>query len=142
MNSTTPPTGSSDELAPRRPMTAARLRVVRQWLGIDVEALAEILGINVRNLRKYETGASVMNPAVAVRLEGLVQRADEEVDALLAALDGQDAPAVTTYRESPDLWAARPELRPLPIGWHRAVIARVLDELPDVDVDYPLEQAP
>ena len=118
-------------------MNAARLRMIRQWLGVDVEALAELLGINVRNLRKYELGTSSMHPAVAERLAGFVDRADAEVDALLADLDGQQAPRVLLYRDNPELWAARADLRPLPVGWHRAVVARVVDELPGVVVDYP-----
>lgn len=118
-------------------MNAARLRMVRQWLGVDVEALADLLGINVRNLRKYELGTSAMHPAVAQRLQELVARSDAEVDALLEALAGQGQPRVLLYRDNPQMWAARPDLRPLPVGWQRAVVARVVDELPDVIVDYP-----
>ena len=118
-------------------MNAARVRMVRQWLGVDAEALAELLGINVRNLRKYELGTSSMHPDVAERLQNLVERADAEVEAMLADLDGQEVPRVTLYRDNPQLWAARPDLRPLPVGWHRAVVARVVDELAGVVVDYP-----
>ena len=118
-------------------MNAARLRMVRQWLGVDVEALAELLKINVRNLRKYELGTSSMHPDVRERLQNLVERADAEVEAMLAALDGQVGPQVFIYRDNPQLWAARPDLRPLPVGWHRAVVARVVDELAGVVVDYP-----
>lgn len=121
-------------------MNGARVRLLRQWLGLEERTLAPLLGVAEPRVRDYEHERRTIHPAVAQRLEALVQRADDEVDAVLASLEGQDEPRVVIYRSNAELWAARPRLRPMPVGWHRMVISRVVDAMPDVEVAYPPQE--
>ena len=118
-------------------MNAARVRMLRQWLGMEDRILAPMLGIKEVSLRNYERERSTMSPAVVERLEALVVRSDDLVEEILESLEGVAEPKVVMFRSNDELWAAHPRMRPLPVGWHRMVVARVVEAMPDVEVEYP-----
>ena len=118
-------------------MNAARVRMLRQWLGMEDRILAPMLGIKEVSLRNYERERSTMSPAVVERLEALVVRSDDLVEEILESLEGVAQPKVMMFRSNDELWAAHPRMRPLPVGWHRMVVARVVEAMPDVEVEYP-----
>ena len=123
-------------------MNAARITVVRQYLGLDYETLASMLDINERSLRRYEAEKATMNPAVGQRLEDLVRVADAEVEAMVAELAGQDEPVITVYREAGEMHALAPaDPAPVSPGWRRAVVGRVIARVPGAVVDYPPKRA-
>lgn len=118
-------------------MNAARVRMLRQWLGMEDRMLAPMLGVKEITLRNYQRERSKVSPAVAERLEALVTRADDLVEEILDSLQGVPDPAVLIFRSNVELWDAHPRMRPMTVGWHRMVIARVLDAMPEVEVDFP-----
>lgn len=118
-------------------MKAARVRMLRQWLGMEDRILAPLLGISEITLRNYQRERKAISPAVQERLEALVARSDDLVEEILASLEGVAEPRVLIFRSNDELWAAHPRLRPMPVGWHRMIISRVVDAMPEVDVDFP-----
>lgn len=119
-------------------MNAARIWVLRQYLGLDPQGLSDALGINERSIRRYEMGTATMNPAVADRLEDLVRVADAQVEAMIAELADQVEPVILVYREDGQMHAVAPQdAMPISAGWHRAIVARVLAAVPHAVVDYP-----
>lgn len=57
------------------------------------------------------------------------------VDATIGALMDQPDPAVLTYRSDADYRAHHPE-QSWPASWHRAVVARVAQEVPGLAIEY------
>lgn len=116
-------------------MNGARLRVLRQWLGLDVEGLGEVLAVAPRTVRRWEGEKSAISPGAVADFTRLLERSESLVSAYLGELDEQ-APVMVAYSNDEDFWAAQPLLRPLPAAWHRALVARVLVQRPDVEVTY------
>lgn len=111
--------------------------MLRQWLGMEDRILAPLLGVKEISLRNYQRERSTMSPAVVERLEALVTRSDDLLEEILESLEGVAEPSVLMFRSNEELWDAHPRMRPMPVGWHRMVIARVVEAMPDVEVDYP-----
>lgn len=117
-------------------MNGARLRVLREWLGLDVDGLGQILAVAPRTIRRWEGDKSTISPGAVEDFTALLDRSEALVAAYLAELADQ-APVMVTHANDEDFWAAQPSLRPLPAAWHRALVARVLVQRPDVEVTYP-----
>ena len=118
-------------------MNGARLRVLRQRLGLDVDGLGDVLGVAARTVRRWESDKSAMSAGAIEDFTALVQRSETLVEAHLAALAGEQAPRLVTYANDEDFWAHEPGMRPLPAAWHRALVAQVLVQRPDVEVTFP-----
>ena len=118
-------------------MNGARIRVVRQDLGLTVDTAAAVLGVETTTMRRWETARSKMPPGAVEDLLALVERSRALARAYAAELAGQAEPWLVTYASDEALWAAQPDLAPLPAAWHRAVVARVIDQVPGVEVVYP-----
>ncbi|MEV0732339.1 transcriptional regulator [Polymorphospora sp. NPDC050346] len=127
---TDPPDMPEDER-----MTDAEFKVVREYLGVTGDWLAGFLGVTPRTLRHWETGTYLIPDTARLALERLEQEAGEFVGVLVEKLrDARDV-AVVTYRTDEDLRAAHPEVD-RPASWHRAVIARVAQEVPNLSIVY------
>lgn len=118
-------------------MKAARVRMLRQWLGMEDRMLAPLLGVNELSVRNYQRERTVMPDRVVVKLEALVARSDDLVEEILDSLEGVEQPRVLIFRSNEELWAAHPRMQPMPVGWHRMIISRVVDAMPEVEVDFP-----
>ena len=119
-------------------MNAARVRVVRQDLGLSVDtAAAKVLGVETTTMRHWETAHSAMAPGAVADLLALVERSWALARAYVADLEGQGSPRLVTYANDGDFGAAEPGVAPLPAAWHRSVVARVIEARPDVEVVYP-----
>lgn len=100
-------------------MTPHELKVLLDWLGLDQRGLAEVLAVSERTVRRWVAGDSPVPAGVIRELADLEARTDAEV---LAAGAVEADPA--EYATDEDLWAARPDIDPLPVGWWRMVVAR------------------
>ncbi len=116
-------------------MTAAELRVIRERLGITGEWLAAYLGVQGRTWRRWEAGTSPIPDAVTRALEELTAMTEGAAAQIVAQLRDTTDPAVIVYRTDEDYWRANPGDARL-ASWHRAVAARVLEEIPDLHIDY------
>jgi len=117
-------------------MTPAELRVVREFLGLSSAALAEILGVSDRTVRHWEAGKHPIPDGVRLEVERLEAYTAEFVAGVVGKLTVHPAPVVVTYRSDREYHAAHPEI-PLPASWHRAVMARVAQEVPGLSVVFP-----
>lgn len=116
-------------------MTDAELRVVREYLGLTPEWLASHLGVSGRTVRHWEQGKYPIPDGVRLEIEHLEAQTGEVVSAAIDQLMDLPDPAVVTYRSDEEYHAAHPEIR-FPASWHRAVIARVAQEVPGLVIAY------
>lgn len=134
---TDPPGMPADER-----MTPAEFRVVREYLGLTGEWLAAHLGVQPRSVRRWEAGTVPIPDGVREEIETLEERTAEVVERSVARLLDVPDPVVVTYRSDDHYAAAEPEAGGWPASWHRAVVARVAQEVPGLAIEYrpdPLE---
>lgn len=132
---TDPPGMPADER-----MNPAELRVVREYLGLTPEWLADHLNVSARTVRHWEAGKYAIPDGVRLEIEDLERRTGEFVSGVIDALMDLPEPGVYTYRTDDEYHAANPAM-PFPASWHRAVVARVAQEVPALRIAYPSEEA-
>lgn len=117
-------------------MTAAELKVVREFLGVTGDWLAGHLGVNPRTVRNWEEGRRAIPDGVRLAVEDLEARTGEFVSRIIDALmDVPGEPTAVTYRTDDEYRSAHPD-EPFSASWHRAVIARVAQEVPTLSIVY------
>jgi hypothetical protein len=116
-------------------MTDAEFRVVREYLGLTGDWLAEHLGVSARTVRHWEQGKYAIPDGVRLAMEGLEQETAEFVGAIVGQLMDVPDPVVIVYRSDTEYRRAHPDLD-WPASWHRAVIARVAQEVPALGIAY------
>lgn len=116
------------------PMTDAEFRMVREHLGLDLHQLAARLDVAVRSVQRWEQGDSPVPDGVRLQMEAWERDTAETVGLAIDRLRDARDPVVATYRDDVTYrrldgggWTAR---------WHRAMVARVCDEVPGVTVVY------
>jgi len=128
---TDPPDMPEDER-----MTPAELKVVREFLGLPGAALAKYLKVSDRTVRHWEEGKFPIPDGVRLVIEDLEERTAVFVAGIVEKLMDYPDPVVVTYRNDQEYHAAHPEI-PFPASWHRAVVARVAQEVPGLSIVYP-----
>jgi hypothetical protein len=126
---------SSDSIPADERMTPAELRVVREYLGLPGEWLARVLGVQDRTWRRWEAGASPIPDGVRLRIEDMEGETAQLVHASVRHLMDIPDPCVVTYRTDADYRHAHPEVT-WPASWHRALIARVAEQVPGLSITY------
>lgn len=116
-------------------MTDAEFKVVREYLGLTGDWLAAHLGVSGRTVRHWEQGKYPIPDGVRLEMEDLEARTAAFVDGIAEKLMDLPDPGVITYRTDAEYHAAHPEA-PFPASWHRAVIARVAQEVPALAIAY------
>ena len=125
------------EVVDQEAMSDAELRMVREYLGLSGEALAALLGVADRTVRRWEAGTHTIPTWARQQIEALEDAAAELVEATVVALHDHLDPsevALVLYRSDAHYWAAHPAMRPHPASWHRAINARVAQEIPGLAV--------
>ncbi len=117
-------------------MNAAEIRCVREHLGLSHTELAGVLHVDVRSVRRWETGEQPISNINASALRKLVDITASTVRRHLIDLRGQAHPALVTYRSDQDMWADYPTFTPLPARWHRMLAARVAELVPGLVITY------
>ncbi|WP_437090013.1 helix-turn-helix domain-containing protein [Streptomyces sp. enrichment culture] len=116
-------------------MTPAEFRVVREFLGLTPEWLAGHLNVSARTVRHWEAGKYAIPDGVRVEVEDLERRTGEFVSGIIDKLMDLPDPGLITYRDDAEYRAAHPEI-PFPASWHRAVVARVAQEVRALSIAY------
>jgi DNA-binding transcriptional regulator YiaG len=116
-------------------MTPAEFKVVREFLGLPGDWLAGHLGVSGRTVRHWEEGKFPIPDGVRLAVEELEQQTGEFVSRAIDALMDLPDPGVITYRNDAEYKAAHPETL-FPAAWHRAVVARVAQEVPALSIAY------
>ncbi|MBF6216420.1 DUF1870 family protein [Nocardia farcinica] len=120
---------------PIGPMTAAGFKVVREFLGLTTRWLADTLSVPERTVQRWDNGESPVPAWVRERIEEIEARTAAMVTAAIDHLNDQRDPAILTYRKDADYRAHHPEV-PWPASWHRAVVARVAQEVPGLAIEF------
>lgn len=130
-------------------MTPAEFKVVREFLGLSGDWLAEHLGVAGRTVRSWEAGRYPIPDGVRLEVEDLEQRTGEFVSGIIDKIMDLPEPVLITYRTDEEHRAAKPDLDPpFPASWHRAACARIAQEVPalgivfasDMPADAPAER--
>lgn len=116
-------------------MTDAEFRVVREYLGLTGDWLAGHLGVSSRTIRHWEQGKYAIPDGVRLEVADLERRTGEFVSGLIEKIMDIPDPVVVTYRDDAQYHAAHPDI-PFPASWHRAVLARIAQEVPALSIVY------
>ncbi len=116
-------------------MTDAEFKVVREYLGLTGDWLAGHLGVSARTVRHWEQGKYPIPDGVRLEMEDLEARTGAFVDAVVAQLMDLPEPGVITYRSDDEYHSAHPDV-PFPASWHRAVVARIAQDVPGLAIAY------
>jgi hypothetical protein len=135
MQYTDPPGMPEDER-----MTPAEFKVVREFLGLTGDWLAQHLGVSSRTVRHWEYGKYAIPDGVRLEMEDLEARTGTYVGSLVEQLMDLPDPGVITYRDDAEYGASHPD-HEFPASWHRAVVARVAQEVPGLSIVYPDQAA-
>lgn len=119
-------------------MTSAELRVVREFLGLTGDWIAAHLGVNPRTARAWEQARYPIPDGVRLEIEDLERRTGEWVGRLIEQIADMPDPVVITYRTDAEYHTAHPDIE-FPASWHRAVCARIAQEVPGLSIVYPDE---
>ncbi len=117
-------------------MTPAEFRVVREFLGLTGDWLGRHLGVSARTVRHWEQGKYPIPDGVRIELEDLERRTAEFIGGVAPKLLDLPDPTVIVYRTDEEYHQAHPEI-PFPASWHRAVAARIAQEVPGLSITYP-----
>jgi transcriptional regulator with XRE-family HTH domain len=121
-------------------MTDAEFKVVREYLGLTGDWLAAHLGVSPRTVRHWEQGKYPIPDGVRLTIEDLEARTAQFVGGIVDKLLDSSAEGLVTYRNDEEYHAAHPEI-PFPASWHRAVVARVAQEVPTLAIAYASDVA-
>lgn len=132
---TDPPDMPDDER-----MTPAEFKVVREFLGLTGDWLAEHLGVSGRTVRHWEQGKYAIPDGVRLEIEDLERRTGEFIAGVVEKLMDLPDPGVVTYRDDAEYKAAHPDTE-FPASWHRAVVARIAQEVPGLSIVFATDAA-
>jgi hypothetical protein len=124
-----------DDIPDDERMTPAELRVIREFLGLSGEWLAERLHVQGRTWRRWEAGQSLIPDGVRIAIEEIEEIAADMVEQTVTQLMDVPDPTVITYRSDAEYRAAHPELD-WPASFHRAILARVAQEVTALSITY------
>lgn len=116
-------------------MTDAEFRVVREYLGLTGDWLAAHLAVSPRTVRHWEQGKYAIPDGVRLAMEDLEQRTGTFVAGCVEQLLDLPDPGVPTYRTDAEYHQAHPNIE-FPASWHRAVVARIAQEVPGLTIAY------
>lgn len=111
-------------------MTDAEFRMVREYLGLDQDWVADQLGVAERTVRRWEAGTSPVPSGVRAQMTAWEAETARAVGLYVEELLDAPRPGVYVARtdaDAPAAWPAR---------WHRHVVARAARELPRLRVAY------
>ncbi|MCX4606793.1 YdiL family protein [Streptomyces anulatus] len=128
----TDPAGMPDD----ERMTDAEFRVIREYLGFTPEWLADHLKVSARTVRHWEAGKYAIPDGVRLEVEDLEARTAAFVAGVVTKLLDIPEPGVLTYRTDTEYHTAHPDV-PFPASWHRAVVARIAQDVPGLAIAYP-----
>ncbi|MEU2315180.1 DUF1870 family protein [Streptomyces albidoflavus] len=113
-------------------MTDAEFKVVREYLGLTGDGIAEYLTVSSRTVRHWEQGKYLIPDGVRLAVERLEAEASRQVAAGVKALMDAPEPVLVLARTE----AERPAGNDWPLGWSRAVAARIAQEVPGLSIMY------
>lgn len=107
-------------------MTAAEFRAIRAGLGVTAEWIADHIGVRVRAVQRWESGASGLKDGVVDAILMLEAEASGQIDEHVAVLSAHSSPVLAIEDTGhPDDW---------PAGWQRMIAFRVRQQVPGLRI--------
>lgn len=131
MDHTDPPGMPEDER-----MAGVELKMVREWLALSGQELADLLDVNARTVRSWEQGRDPIPDSVRLEVERMENVTAQAVTAGIEALMDLPEPTVLTYQNDSQYREREPEST-WPASWHRRVVARIAQEVPGLAIVSP-----
>lgn len=103
-------------------LTGAEFAARRHLLGLTLDQLAAVLGVNPRTVRAWESGRDLIPPRISLEFVVLI----DEHTALVRQMLDADVPVCIP----------RDGAAPHPRGWHVAAAARAIAVEPDLIVEW------
>ena len=128
-----PPDMPKDERMP-----PIELKLIREWLGVSGDWLAEQLDVTPRTVRNWESGKRPIPDGVRLEIEHMETLTANAVTSGVEALMDTPEPAVMTYYSDSQYREHDPESN-WPATWHRRVVARIAQEVPGLVIVSPEE---
>lgn len=100
----------------------------RRLVGLTVEELATMLGVNPRTIRGWEGGRFRPSEGVWAAVQDIRAGHDRETERAGQIVDAGLPLTMSLDRDFP--------IRPVPRGWMVAIAARVLDACPDARIEW------
>ena len=116
-------------------MSGAELRCLREWLGLTTRWLAGHLDVAERSVHRWESDVQPVPAGVASEVLRLSEVTYDVLNGIVDRLLDLPDPGVVTYRSDADYRAHHPE-QDWPASWHRALCARLADEVPGLRIAY------
>lgn len=124
------------------PMSGAELRCLRECLGLTTRWLAQHLSVAERSVHRWEAETQRIPEGVADEVQRLSALTYDALKGLAYKMyDLPECGVITTYRSDGDYRAHEPE-SDWPASWHRALCARLADEVPGLRIRYWSESLP
>ncbi|GAA5069929.1 helix-turn-helix domain-containing protein [Nocardia callitridis] len=116
--------------------TAAGFRATRELLGLPVPWCARLFEVADRTIERWERGSFQIPVTAARQLSDIAAETVQVIEAMVHAIHaGNVSPCLHTYRTNADYHRHEPDTR-FPATWHRAVCARIMTELPQVELQF------
>jgi DNA-binding XRE family transcriptional regulator len=112
--------------------TAGYVQTMREFLGLNGEELAGLIGVNPRTLRAWESGRDLVPDRIEKEIGALVSETDEYVVDLVRDLAADST--VRVWRTDAELHEAKPYTAKWPARWWRHVAARATAQVPGATI--------
>jgi transcriptional regulator with XRE-family HTH domain len=109
-------------------MSPAELLVIREFLGLSRDALAALLDVPSGSITKWESGDTSVPDGARLAVERIEAATATTVSAGINAAMDAPGPTLVIYRTDEEYRSAHPDTV-YPAAWHRAVVARIAQEV-------------
>ena len=116
-------------------MSTAEFVTLRASLGLSHRYLCTRFDVSERTVGRWESGAYAVPDQVAAELREMLAHMRGLVDGYVELLAGEPDPVIYTYADEHDYRRREPDGE-WSAQWHRALIAKVLDRVPNLRVEF------
>ena len=117
-------------------MTSAELRVVREYLGLSVGSLANLLVLDEEAVSKWEAGREAIPDEVAQEIEQLEAHYADCVSKAIERLNDARDVRVFTFSSDADFWRFHPDMTGISASSDRMLVARAKSEVFGLAIEY------
>lgn len=107
----------------------ARMRCLRDYLGLDPDGFAAELGVSPRSVKSWESGRDPIPEGIWPLIDAVEDRADEAVSALVEQADGGGLRV--------PVWRGDAPKAPMRASMWRMVVARAMAQNPAIEPVFP-----
>lgn len=127
----------------RRGITAAEFKTTRESLGLTLRWVSEQIGVKIRTVQYWETGAWCIPSNAEALLMEIRAKFYKTVDTLVESVrnvprEAEEQIYLVRYLNNEDLWRYEPSLKPMPTTCHAAILERVREELFRLNIPHHL----